>query len=102
KYRSPINDGQYGADIPDVCLLVLWIAPLAPLAWWLWTHEKLLRSRERISQYVRLHFWKSLATVIIMTLCIWGLGYTGWRTLKQRHQMPSPCNHHSQRRYRKA
>jgi hypothetical protein len=77
---------KYGSDIPDVCLLVLWIAPLAPLAWWLWTHEKLLRSRERLSQYVRLHFWKSLATVIIMTLCIWGLGYTGWRILKQRHQ----------------
>jgi hypothetical protein len=81
---------KYGADIPDGWLLVLWIAPLAPLAWWIWTHDKLLSRREKIRKYFELHPWAAsiiaLATLVIVVSCIAAAGYIGWKMLKARHE----------------
>jgi hypothetical protein len=37
---------KYGPQTPDWVLIALWLIPLAPLGWWVYTHEKLKRWRE--------------------------------------------------------
>jgi hypothetical protein len=80
---------KYGADVPDLWLLVLWLLPLAPFGWWLYTHDKLQTRREKMKRYFRLHPWASigvtLATLVIVGSCIAGVSYTGWKMLTERH-----------------
>ncbi|MGO9124070.1 MAG: hypothetical protein ACLP6G_04200 [Terriglobales bacterium] len=81
---------KYGTDVPDGWLLVLWVVPLVPFGWWLWTHDKLLTRRDKLKQYFRLHPWRAtLATVavcLIVASCLGGVGYIGWRMLRVRHE----------------
>jgi hypothetical protein len=81
---------KYGTEVPDLLLLVLWVVPLAPFGWWLWTHDKLLSRREKMKQYFRLHLWRSIvatvATMLIVTACLLGVGYTGWKMFKNGHE----------------
>jgi hypothetical protein len=84
---------KYGADVPDGAILALWVMPLVPFGWWVWTHDKLLSRREKIKQYFRLHLWKSIAatvaTILIVLACVAGIGYTGWKMLNVRHENES-------------
>jgi hypothetical protein len=81
---------KYGADVPDGWLLVLWIVPLVPFVWWLWTHEKVLSRRQQVREYFRKYPWTAvivtLATLFIVTSCLVGLSYTSWQMLKIQHQ----------------
>jgi hypothetical protein len=92
---------KYGANIPDGWLLFLWLAPLVPFAWWVWTHDKLITRRQKLTRYFQLHPWKTilsaLATITITVSCFGGVGYVGWKILKTNHESagkiggPSPA-----------
>ena len=36
---------KYGPRTPDWVIVALYLAPLAPLGWWVYTHEKLAQKR---------------------------------------------------------
>jgi hypothetical protein len=77
---------KYGTEVPDWGLLILWVLPLAPFGWWLWTHDKVLSRRDKLKHYFQLHPWRSVAvsvaTLLIVAACLAGIGYTGWRIVK--------------------
>jgi hypothetical protein len=85
-----LSMAKYGADVPDAWLLVLWLLPLAPLIWWLCTHEKLLSRREQLKRSFQQNpvvtSFVTIATLLIVVSCMAGVSYTGWRMLRIRHE----------------
>jgi hypothetical protein len=73
---------KHAQDVPDAVIIGLFIIPLLPLAWWVYTHEKALRSRQRILNILRTRFMFSLLVVVVVGAIVGaslaGVGYTLW------------------------
>lgn len=88
--------GKHAQDVPDAIIIALFIIPLLPLAWWVYTHEKTLRSRQRILGIFRTRFMFSLLVFVVVGAIVGGsfagVGYTLWhRTQKPTAKdLPAP------------
>jgi hypothetical protein len=69
---------KYGVGVPDIIIISLWLLPIVPLAWWVYTHPGLVHHRgwfeNRLSQ-------RPISTVFVLGItlaCIGGIGRGIW------------------------
>jgi hypothetical protein len=70
-----ISLAKYADKCPDWLVVCLWILPILPLGWWVWTHDFVLKRREWISRkFKEKHFVTLVAGALGIVLVLASLG----------------------------
>jgi hypothetical protein len=89
-----ITLAKYGAEVPDWAIVSLWLLPIIPLCYWVYTHEKLLRHRQWIEGRFRTapitSSLQAAGILAILVICVSGVWYTlAQRVTRRRLEMAS-------------
>ncbi len=88
-----LSISRWGDFLPDSVVVCLWILPILPLGYWVWTHQKNIRTRQWLGE----QFEKTpKTTVTVLALCIviaifslTSLGIGVWKHIPRKTYIPA-------------